>query len=766
MNDCVRRRGFATVAAAALVATCLAPGVVEARVLDVPRDAAGLGEALSVAVDGDTVVVHGGTHAGPFVIEKSIELVGEEAPVLDGGGHGTVVRVRAPRVRVTGFGVRGSGPSLDGEDAGITVEAAEAVVAGNRIDDTLFGIILSKADRSLVRANTVHGRPLPAESRGDAIRLWWSHDVRVEDNEVIGARDVVVWYSKNAELRRNRVHDGRYGFHFMFCDDVVVEDNVVSGNSVGVYLMYSRRAQLRRNRLAANRGPSGYGVGLKDMDDAVLEENDIVDNGAGVYVDNSPREIDATTRFARNVIAANDVGIEMQPLVRRNFFSENSFVDNEEQVAIVGGGKLAGDSWTVDGKGNYWSDYVGYDADGDGIGDMPYRAERFFESLVDRHPDLKLFRHAPLTAAIDLAARAFPVIRPQPKLVDDGPLMAPIAVAHGARAPSASAPLTAAGAGLVALAAALASVPAPRPAPRRTSREAEHAGRETMIALRDVTRRFGRTTALDRLTMDVARGEAVALWGKNGAGKTTALRCALGILPSAGTIEIAGFDVREHPKRARRMVGFVPQEVRFYDDLTVGETLRFFAALRGTPEAPRALLERLGLDTETAKRVRELSGGRKRLLSLAVALLDDPPILLLDEPTSSLDRSMRERFLHLLEELKRAGKTMLFSSHHPGEVFRLADRVVVLDAGRKILDAPPAALVEDLDWRVHLRIEIHGDGLDRAVSLLARHGYPSAPNGQGVYVTVPALHKLRPIELLLRHEFSVTNFDFDWEGDA
>ena len=130
-----------------------------------------------------------------------------------------------------------------------------------------------------------------------------------------------IWFSPNGVVRRNTVEDGRYGLHFMFSDNQLLEDNVLRNNSVGAFLMYGRGLTMRRNLMLHNRGPSGYGVGLKDVDDIVAEGNRLVDNRIGLYVDNSPREPDATVRFANNLIAYNDIGVSLLPLVKRNTYT-------------------------------------------------------------------------------------------------------------------------------------------------------------------------------------------------------------------------------------------------------------------------------------------------------------------------------------------------------------------------------------------------------------------------------------------------------------
>ena len=113
------------------------------------------------------------------------------------------------------------------------------------------------------------------------------------------------------------------------------------------------------------------------------------------------------------------------PSVRRNQIRDNSFIENEAQVVIAGGGRLEANEWTVGGRGNYWSDYAGYDGNGDGLGEIEYRAERLLDSLLGRQPELRLFMYSPVVNAVDFAARAFPMVRPQPILVDAHPLTTP-----------------------------------------------------------------------------------------------------------------------------------------------------------------------------------------------------------------------------------------------------------------------------------------------------------------------------------------------------
>jgi nitrous oxidase accessory protein len=386
-----------------------------------------LAAAIAAASPGDTIEVNGGVFYGPLHIDRTVALVGRNMPVIDGQGEGSVVRISGEGVLLEGFLIRNSGETLDREHAGIVIEASNAIIRGNQLEDTLFGIDLRRAHGALIEGNTIYSKALDVARRGDPVRIWNSSDVTLANNHIEAGRDVLLWYAERLRVTGNDIVDGRYGLHFMYSDDALIEGNRLLNNSVGVYLMYSRRMTMLNNTVASNRGPSGYGLGLKDMDDSIIVDNLFLDNRVGAYLDASPRELDSIGRFEGNIFAYNDIGIEMMPSVRRNEFEANSFIDNEEQVAIAGGGggQPGANTWTVGGVGNYWSDYAGFDAEQDGFGDVTYRSERLFEDLMRREPGLRLFLYSPATNALDFAAKAFPVVRPQPKLEDSAPMMAP-----------------------------------------------------------------------------------------------------------------------------------------------------------------------------------------------------------------------------------------------------------------------------------------------------------------------------------------------------
>ena len=212
-----------------------------------------------------------------------------------------------------------------------------------------------------------------------------------------------------------------------------------------------------------------------------------------------------------------------------------------------------------------------------------------------------------------------------------------------------------------------------------------------MLRLSDVRKRFGKTIAVDGLSLHVHAGEVMGLLGPNGAGKTTTIGIAVGLLrPDSGSVSLGQetglVGSPDHP-RVRTLVGVAPQEVALYDALTARENLAFFGRLHGLSRREararaRELLTSVGLGDRSHHRVHGFSGGMKRRLNLACALVARPRLVLLDEPTAGVDPQSRHAIFEIVANLKAQGVTILFSTHYMEEAARLCDRVAIVDHGR------------------------------------------------------------------------------------
>jgi nitrous oxidase accessory protein len=734
--------------------------------------------ALADAQDGDTIAVRGGVYPGGLVVDKTVTLDGVGWPVIDNGDKDTVVTLAAPGILFRGFEVRGSGSEPDRDHAGVIVTAPGVVVENNRLSDVLFGVYVAGADDVVIRGNDITSKAeYDSGRKGDAVRLWYSARVLVERNVIHESRDVVLWYAQDVIMRDNVVEHGRYGVHLMYSDGARIERNTLRDNSVGIFAMYSRDVVIHANDVRRQRGPSGYALGFKDTDDIAATDNLLADNRAGVFLDGTPFNPGAFARFSDNVIALNDVGAILLPAVRGNEFTGNTFWENGQQMSVQGGAGAgaAQNLW----RGNYWSDYAGFDADGDGVGDVAYRAEHLFESLTDREPLLRVLLYSPAAQAVEFAAAAFPIVKPQPKLEDPAPVLEPLPVPAAERGPTTPAAemlglsviLLLSGAACSALALTRGGVVMQKWNSTGANAEKNSRGISANSALsavsipsitvENLSKRYGKVTVLEGVSFEARAGEAIALWGANGAGKSTLLKTILGLLEFEGRVRVEGCDVRRQGKQARRRIGYVPQDVVFYDQ-SVRDTLEFYARLKGVgPERISDLIARLGLAEHARKPVPTLSGGLRQRLALAIALLADPSVLLLDEPTASLDAGAQRDYLALLALLrKEEGKTILFASHRLEEVELLANRVLMLEQGRLVDTLAPVDLLTKLMPDIELTLWVPEARRPEAVHCLNTAGLAAHLNGRGtVVVRLRGEHKMKAFETLQAQDIPVLNFE-------
>ena len=706
--------------------------------------------ALAAARDGDTIEVHGGVYPA-VVVDKSVSLIGLDQPVIDGGGGGTVVRLNAPHTLLQGFVVRGSGPEPDRDHAGVTVTGEGSVVASNTLEEVLFGVYVSEADDVVVRDNDITSKASFEEARkGDGIRVWYSDGVQLIDNTIHDARDIVLWYSKNLVLSGNLVTHGRYGVHFMYCDGARVEHNDFESNSTGLYVMYSRDVALRFNTIRGQWGPSGYGVGFKESDAITLSDNVIVDNRGGLFFDGTPFSPDSYAIVTHNIIAYNDIGLTLMPAVKGLEITGNAFWENTQQMSLAGSGTPGVNHW----RGNAWSDYAGYDLDGDGVGDTPYRSERAFEGIADHEPLLRAFYFSPAAQAIEFAGQALPVLKPQPRLEDAAPRLDPLPVPAFAAPRRSTDGVELTVAGVVLMAAALIVVIGARRVERLKERPMveTHTATETglILSAAGVGKTYGRQRALESVGFELCKGETLALWGANGAGKSTLIKAILGVIAFDGEIAVCNHDVRRDGRRARAHIGYVPQDVALYDE-TVHDTLIYLAQLKASPAARvSAAIADVGLSEHANKKVSELSGGLRQRVALAAALLGDPALLLLDEPTANLDAAAQRDYLTQVGRLARErGTAVIFSSHRLEEVQGLADRVLLLEQGRLVAVLTPKELVGRLMPDLDLLLWVPDSYRVDALACFRSHGFSAHLNGRGsVVVTVAARDKDLPFAAL------------------
>ncbi|MHC4341864.1 MAG: nitrous oxide reductase family maturation protein NosD, partial [Planctomycetota bacterium] len=372
------------------------------------------------AVPGDTILVAQGLYEERIVVAKSVKIVGEGYPAISGGYKGDVIVVRADAVEIRGFVIRGSGNRMMVSDAGVKVLGARSRVIGNRIIDNLFGVYLKGCKRALVEDNRIQGRAeMQVGMRGAGIHFFDALHNTIRGNRVSHVRDGV--YFDHADfntVEQNEFFELRYGVHYMYCKENAFFDNVFRDSMGGAAVMYTERVTFRGNKMVSNRkGFNAFGLLLKDCIDSVAEQNVILNNTRGIFIDSSHRNV-----LRKNLVAYNDVGVFFYASALKNRFSENDFIGNLSTLHTVG---RVDAEWTPDGIGNFYSDYTGYDLDGDGRGDTEHRLQNAFEYLVGSRELLALFLNSAAADALAMAERSFPLV-PTSDERDRAPFMKPV----------------------------------------------------------------------------------------------------------------------------------------------------------------------------------------------------------------------------------------------------------------------------------------------------------------------------------------------------
>lgn len=386
-------------------------------------------EHLQVMIDetpaGGTLLVPEAVYVGTVTIDQPVTLEGEGHPVIDGNLEGSVVTITAPDVTLRGLTLRRSAIGPFDSPSGVMLERADrALIEDVVIEQSYIGITVRLSEDVVIDRVSIRGQGVitgeehvvetdeetdheahddgeatqmhtEAQVRGDGIWLWNATGAVVRDTTVEEARDgVYVSYGSGALLEGNHVVGSRYAVHDMYAEDLTVRANTLEGNLSGLVLMYGGPVTVSDNVITESGSPStGFGVLVKDVGGVTVEGNVVADNRVGVQVDDAGRTGGEPTTIRGNTIAMNHIGLLLMPSAD-TVVAANGFVENSTQVTMGGQGATQA-VWSLDGIGNYWSDYGGFDAAGDGTGDIAYVENGRMSQLLASEPLLLALASGP-----------------------------------------------------------------------------------------------------------------------------------------------------------------------------------------------------------------------------------------------------------------------------------------------------------------------------------------------------------------------------------
>ncbi len=402
--------------------------VIAATILVSPEQ--NLQSQLDASADGDVVMLAPGRYLGNFVINHKVTLVGEntgDAAIIDAQGQGNALVLKQSDITVENLTIVNWGHDLTAQDTGIYADtnASNITIKNNRLKGDGFGIWLQKGKNIKVIANVIEGNTaLRSADRGNGIQLSIVQQVEVRDNEVFNTRDgLYIISSQNNVLENNTMHDLRYGVHYMYSHSNKVLNNYAYNTRAGYALMSSRNLVVDGNRSVDSED---YGFLMNFITSSTISNNAIKNvwtkpenkvlgrDGKGLFVYNS-----AYNTIKNNRIDTAEIGIHLTAGSENTKVYGNSFINNPVQVKYVSNKKQ---EWSFEGKGNYWSNYLGWDMNGDNIGDVIFEPNDGIDQLIWQYPEMKMIMDSPVVLILRWIQKEFPVLKP-PGVKDSFPLM-------------------------------------------------------------------------------------------------------------------------------------------------------------------------------------------------------------------------------------------------------------------------------------------------------------------------------------------------------
>lgn len=359
-----------------------------------------------------------GTYEGPVEITGRLILDGGGKAIVQGDHRSSVITLRASGSVLRGLIIRGSGDSHDQIHSGIYVEGHDNRIENNVLDDVLFGIVLQKSNRNLVRGNHVRSRGEDTADRGDGLRLWYAMENTIEDNVFEHMRDLTITNSPRNRILGNTIRDSRRAMNFLFSTRTLVEANLATDNATGIVVINSNGFILRNNRVMHAMHVSGAGIAIKESTAVLIEGNELIHCAVGLMADSSSDPISRLV-LVNNRLAHNVTGINFYGERGGRILINNRFEHNLWQVTATNAGDINAEHWA----GNYWDTYQGFDLNQDGIGDQPHELYVFADRIWMETPEASFFRNSPLMEMVDFLERLAPFSNPALVLRDATPVM-------------------------------------------------------------------------------------------------------------------------------------------------------------------------------------------------------------------------------------------------------------------------------------------------------------------------------------------------------
>ncbi len=376
---------------------------------------------ISIAIDKaknhDTIIIKKGTYYEfDIEINKPIKIIGENS-IIDVEFNGGGFNIKSDSVYLSNLKINNIKRSYTKDIAGIVAYKSDHFVIENiEFNNPFFAIFLQKSRNGIIRNNIIKGVNNDVLNSGNGIHLWDSKNIKIENNKIINMRDGIYLEFVSAASINNNISEKnlRYGLHFMFSNENKYSNNIFINNAAGVAVMFSKNIIIHSNRFENNWGSSSYGLLLKEIYDAKIENNYFYQNTIGIAVEGSNR-----INYNHNIFKQNGWATKISGGCYENIFTDNDYLNNTFDLSYKG---RENDNVF---SGNYWSNYVGYDLNHDGIGDVAFMPIKLFSYIVNSVPEAITLHRSLFVELINFSEKVAPIFTPK-YIMDKEPKIKPI----------------------------------------------------------------------------------------------------------------------------------------------------------------------------------------------------------------------------------------------------------------------------------------------------------------------------------------------------
>ena len=381
-----------------------------------------LQDAIDSAPSGATIKLPAGNYIGSVVINRPIIIIGKAEDVrIDGENSGRVITINSPDVILKNLIIANSGSRMENLDSAIFINSVKRVTVSHcKLLNSLYGIDMKMVEDSLIEGNYISSKKLDISLRGDALKIWYSHNNRIKDNTVENARDVTLTYSNNNTLENNTFLYNRFATHISLSKNNTLKNNSYKYNSVAMMLMGVSGSKVTDNSIKSSTGAAGIGVVLKGTKNLLFENNTVRYNAEGMFIDTKATEEGMQRHIKNNDISYNKEALHFHAAIQNNTITHNRFVGNIDDVVKDTEGSLTRRNVV---EFNYWDRYSGFDKNGDNIGDRAHQIYQHADQLWHYNHKVKFFYGSPLMTLLNFMSELAPFVEPVLLIEDTKPLV-------------------------------------------------------------------------------------------------------------------------------------------------------------------------------------------------------------------------------------------------------------------------------------------------------------------------------------------------------